>query len=41
MNESSFNWSIEGEAGARIRIISTLEWVKAEVVKVVELRERQ
>lgn len=41
MSKSSFNWSIEGEAEARIWIISTLERVKAEIVKLVELREKQ
>ena len=41
MSKPSFNWSIEGEAEARIWIISTLERVKAEIVRLVELRERQ
>jgi hypothetical protein len=41
MSKSSFDWSIEGEAEARMWIISTLERVKAEIIKLVELRERQ
>jgi hypothetical protein len=41
MSKSSFSWSIEGEAEARRWMIATLERVKAEIVKLVELRERQ
>ncbi len=41
MSNSSFNWSIDGEAEARIWIISTLERVKAEIMKLVEQKERE
>lgn len=41
MSKSSFNWSIDGEAEARIWITSTLERVKAEIMKLVELKERE
>jgi len=39
MSKSSFNWSVEGEREARIWITSTLERVKAEITKLVELNE--
>ena len=39
MGKSSFNWSVEGEREARIWITSTLERVKAEITKLVELNE--
>jgi hypothetical protein len=41
MSKPSFNWSIEGEREARIWITSTLERVKAEIMKLVELKERE
>jgi hypothetical protein len=41
MSKASFNWSIEGEEEARRWITSTLERVKAEIMKLVELKEQQ
>jgi hypothetical protein len=41
MRKPSFNWSIEGEREARVWITSTLERVKAEIMKLVELKESQ
>jgi hypothetical protein len=41
MSKASFNWSIEGEEEARMWITSTLERVKAEIMKLVELKEQQ
>ncbi|HYX72691.1 MAG TPA: hypothetical protein VE732_07970 [Nitrososphaera sp.] len=41
MSKSSFNWSIEGEREARKWMTSTLERVKAEIMKLVELKERE
>jgi len=41
MSKPSFNWAIEGEREARIWITSTLERVKAEIMKLVEQKERQ
>jgi hypothetical protein len=41
MSKPSFNWSLEGEREARIWITSTLERVKAEIMKLVELKETQ
>jgi hypothetical protein len=41
MSKPSFNWSIEGEREARIWMTSTLDRVKAEIMKLVELKERE